>query len=88
MRGRLHRRARALSGAAAVAVMVTIVAPAPAHADFWCWLFKSGCDGGPTTQQSSDRAAAPEIDPQALAGTLAMLAGGAAILADRVRRRR
>ena len=87
MRGRAQRRARQGGRAAFVALCVSLMAPAPAHADFWCWLFNSGCGGGPTTHQTSERAAAPEIDPNALADTLALLAGGASILADRLRRR-
>jgi hypothetical protein len=89
MRGRAQRRARLVGRAALVALSVSLMAPAPAHADFWCWLFNSGCNGGgPATQQTSERAAAPEIDPNALVNALALVAGGAAILADRVRRRR
>ena len=88
MRGHVQRRAKLVGRAAFLALAVSMMAPAPAHADFWCWLFKTGCGGGgPTTNQTSERTAAPEIDPQALAGTLALLAGGASILADRIRRR-
>ena len=72
-----------------MALAVSMTAPAPAHADLWCWLFNSGCGGGgSTTRQTAEHAAAPEIDPNALVNALAMLAGGAAILGDRVRRRR
>jgi hypothetical protein len=65
-------------------------APARAEADMWCWLFGSGCGGGSgaTTRQGSPDRVAPEIDPNALACAIALAAGGAALLGDRVRRRR
>jgi hypothetical protein len=65
--------------------------PARAEADVWCWLFNSGCGGGGgngTTTQSAPERATPEIDPNALACAIALAAGGAALLGDRVRRRR
>jgi hypothetical protein len=87
MRGRLHRRAKGLSRAAVAALLLSVSVPAPAHAEFWCWLFHSGCDGSSATRETSQPTAAPEIDPSALANALALLAGGAAIFADRFRRR-
>jgi len=88
MRRRLHRRARLVGRAAVLVVMLSAIVPAPAHADVWCWLFGSGCGGGSTAGagQASERAA-PEVDPNALANALALLAGGAAIFTDRLRRR-
>jgi hypothetical protein len=83
-RGRLAVRAGAL------AVTLSVLAPASAHADLWCWLFNSGCDGSRSTssQATSSGTGAPEIDPGALAGAIALAAGGVAMLNDRVRRRR
>lgn len=85
MRGRVHRRTSMVGRAAVAAVMLSAVVPAPAHADVWCWLFGSGC--GSTARQASSERAAPEVDPRAVADVAALLAGGAAILTDRLRRR-
>jgi hypothetical protein len=77
--------------AAAVFVALTAFAPTPAHADLWCWLFNSGCgggDGATSSQQTLPDRAAPEIDPGTFSGAIALAAGGAAMLSDRVRRRR
>ena len=89
MRGRFQSRIGLAMRAAVVGLMLSALAPAPAHADVWCWLFSSGCDGGgrAKTASASDTAA-PEIDPAAFANAVALLAGGGAILAGRLRRRR
>jgi len=81
---------RALVGARALfaAVAFSVLAPIPAHADIWCDIFNVGCGGGGTTTQSNTERDAPEIDPGALANAIALAVGGAAILRDRVRRRR
>jgi hypothetical protein len=72
-----------------LAVGMSFVSPANAQADMWCWLFGSGCGGGSAhNQQNSPGRAAPEIDPNALASAIALAAGGAAVLRDRLRRRR
>jgi len=84
-------RIRALVGSRALlaALSLTVLAPMPAHADdIWCRIFNVGCGGGGTTTQSNTERDAPEIDPGALANAIALAAGGAAILRDRVRRRR
>ena len=85
-------RERALNGLRVVtaAVLLSASSPANAEANVWCWLFGSGCDGGggTTTNQGSPEHATPEIDPNALASAIALAAGGAALLGDRVRRRR
>jgi hypothetical protein len=84
-------RQRALAWrAGAFALALSAIAPAPAHADLWCWLFGSGCDDGRATssQETLPGTAAPEVDPGTLAGAVALAAGGAALLTDRVRRRR
>ena len=86
MRGRLHRRAMRIGRAAVIAAMLSAIAPAPAHADVWCWLFGTGCGGGSATSES-EQTAAPEVDPNTIANAIALLGGGAAILADRFRRR-
>lgn len=70
------------------AAALSVLAPVPAHADLWCDIFNVGCGGGGSTTQSNTERDAPEIDPGALASALALAAGGAAILRDRVRRRR
>jgi hypothetical protein len=85
-------RTRTSRGFRVVFAAVVLLASAPmrAEADVWCWLFGSGCGAGrgtTTTSGSPDRAA-PEIDPNALACAIALAAGGAAVLGDRVRRRR
>lgn len=68
--------------------LLAVTTPARAEADFWCWLFGSGCSGnGNGTTERANREA-PEIDPNALAGAFALAAGGAAMLGDRLRRRR
>jgi hypothetical protein len=70
-----------------IAVMLSTVAPARAEAGLWCWLF-GGCGGGsPSGSQASEQRSAPEIDPNALVNALVLVAGGAAILVDRLRRR-
>ncbi len=73
-----------------VAVLVSATTPSRADASLWCWLFGSDCGGGSTAteQQGSPGRATPEIDPNALASAVALAAGGAAVLRDRVRRRR
>lgn len=84
-------RNRMLGGSRALlaALALTVLVPMPAHADdIWCAIFNVGCGGNGTTTQSSTERDAPEIDPGALANALALAAGGAAILRDRVRRRR
>lgn len=74
--------------AAALAVVLSGVAPTPAHADVWCWLF-GGCGGSSNaSHQTSTNRNTPEIDPGALANAIALAVGGAALLSDRVRRRR
>ena len=88
MKGRWDRRATLFGRAAVAAVMLSTIAPAPASADVWCWLFGTGCGGGSSTSQSSQRtSAAPEVDPSAIPSVLALLAGGAAVVSDRLRRR-
>ena len=75
----------------AAAVLLFASTPARAEADVWCWLFGSGCggsSGGAATSQSAPERATPEIDPNTLASAIALAAGGAALLGDRVRRRR
>jgi len=74
--------------AAAFVVVLSGLAPTSAHADVWCWLF-GGCGGsGNAAQQTSPNRSTPEIDPGALANAIALAIGGAALLTDRVRRRR
>ena len=74
-----------------LAGILAVVSPRPAVAgDLWCWLFNSGCGGrGSSAEQETlpDRST-PEIDPGLVAGAIALAAGGAAMLSDRVRRRR
>ena len=68
--------------------LLSMATPARAEADLWCWLFNSGCGGnGQSTRELPNRGA-PEIDPNALAGAFALAAGGAALIGDRLRRRR
>ena len=86
-------RTRALNSfrVVTVALLLSASSPANAEANVWCWLFGSGCGGGAdgtTTSQGSPERATPEIDPNALANAIALAAGGAALLGDRVRRRR
>lgn len=84
-------RKRALNGLWVVtaAVLLSTSSPATAEANMWCWLFGScGGGGGTTTSQGSPERATPEIDPNALANAIALAAGGAVLLGDRVRRRR
>jgi len=85
-------RKRARNGLRIVtaAILLCASSPANAQADMWCWLFGSGCGGGhgTTTNQGSTQRATPEIDPNTLANAIALAAGGAALLGDRVRRRR
>ena len=86
-------RKRALNGFRVVtaAVLLSASSPANAEANMWCWLFGSGCGGGgggTTTSEGSPNRATPEIDPNALANAIVLAAGGAALLGDRVRRRR
>ncbi len=71
-----------------LAVMLSVTTATNAEAGFWCWIFGSGCGRGGTTQQTSPTRGAPELDPQMLAGVVALAAGGAALIGDRVRRRR
>ena len=69
--------------------MFSVIAPQPANAGLWCWLFGGCGDGrGVTHESAAPEQAAPEIDPGALASAIALAAGGAAMLSDRVRRRR
>ncbi len=74
----------------ALALMATLsaVAPTPAHADIWCWLFGGCGHGSSAAQQTTPDRSTPEIDPGTLLNALALAAGGAALLSDRVRRRR
>ncbi|MCC6849114.1 MAG: hypothetical protein IT294_11495 [Deltaproteobacteria bacterium] len=91
MDGRSNRRGRTAVRAAAVAIAAAVVSPVPAHADFWCWLLGDCGDGGrgsTSARETSPEQGAPEIDPGTLAGAAAVAAGGAALLGDRVRRRR
>jgi hypothetical protein len=82
---RLHTAVRLFFVAGSLAVLT----PAPAQAeDIWCRLFGAGCAGGGSASQNSTQRNAPEIDPGALSSAIALAAGGAAILRDRVRRRR
>ncbi len=74
--------------AAALMVVLSGVAPTPAHADVWCWLFGGCGSGGNASQQTSPNRSTPEIDPGALGSAIALALGGAALLTDRVRRRR
>jgi len=65
--------------------------PSVAEAGFWCWLLGDcggGAGGSTTTQQRAPERAAPEVDPRTLASAIALAAGGAALLRDRLRRRR
>jgi hypothetical protein len=72
-----------------LAVMCSALSPSKADAGFWCWLVGNcGSGGSAGTPQSSRQNDAPEIDPGALASAIALAAGGAAMLGDRVRRRR
>lgn len=84
----LGGRALVSTRALFAAVGLSLLAPMPAHADIWCAIFNVGCGGGGTTTQSSTDRDAPEIDPGALANAIALAVGGAAIVRDRVRRRR
>lgn len=85
-------RTRTRRGLRVVLAGVLLLASTPvrAEADVWCWLFGSGCGGrgGAATSQSAPDRATPEIDPSTLASAIALAAGGAALLGDRVRRRR
>jgi hypothetical protein len=74
--------------AAFAVVMFSAIAPAPAEASLWCWLLGAGCGGNATNRESAAQREAPEIDPGGLASAIALAAGGAAMLSDRVRRRR
>jgi hypothetical protein len=75
---------------ALLTALLSAATPARAEADLWCWLFNSGCGGSSSTSSARDVPSreAPEIDPNALAGAFALAAGGAAMLGDRLRRRR
>jgi hypothetical protein len=84
----LQRRASLTLRAAFMAVIISALSPTAAHADFWCWLVGNCGGGGGTTHESSPQREAPEIDPGALASAIALAAGGAVLLGDRVRRRR
>jgi hypothetical protein len=75
-----------MSRTAFLALGLSALAPTPARGDVWCWHFHTGCGGGWSASEPSERAA-PEVDPNALAGVLALVGGGAAILGDRLRRR-
>lgn len=89
--GRSSTRGRARVGlvATCAAVVLAVLTPTPAHADFWCWLFGSGCGkGGASEQQASPQRGAPEIDPGALGNAIALAAGGAVLVGNRLRRRR
>ena len=91
MKSPFRTRSMLVGRAAAVVIALTVFAPPPAHADLWCWLFNSGCggsDSATSSQQTLPDRAAPEVDPGTLAGAIALAAGGAAMLSDRVRRRR
>jgi hypothetical protein len=82
-------RGRVASGIRLVilGLMLSTIAPRTAEASLWCWLFGSDCDGGGTQRTTSQRAI-PEIDFGTLPSAIALAAGGAAMLSDRVRRRR
>ena len=84
----IRTRMTLASRAAALAVVLSAVAPASAHADMWCWLFGSCGGSSHASQQTSPNRSTPEIDPGALASAIALAVGGAALLSDRVRRRR
>lgn len=76
--------------AAVLALTLVAMRPSVAEAGFWCWLL-GDCGGGGgsgTSQQRAPESAAPEVDPGTLATAIALAAGGAAVLGDRVRRRR
>lgn len=82
------RRARRGLVAACAAVMLGVLSPTPARADFWCWLFGSGCGGGTANEQVASPQGAPEVDPGTLASALALVAGGTVVLGSALRRRR
>ncbi|MCC6766029.1 MAG: hypothetical protein IT293_15335 [Deltaproteobacteria bacterium] len=91
MDDRTHRRARLAVRAALFAIAATALSPVPARADFWCWLLGDCGNGGrdaTSAREAAPEQGAPEIDPGTLAGALAVATGGAAMLGDRVRRRR
>jgi hypothetical protein len=87
---RLHTVALAWTRLVLFASALAVLTPAPAQAeDIWCRLFGAGCGGGGgSASQSTTQRDVPEIDPGTLASGIALAAGGAAILRDRVRRRR
>jgi len=84
------RRGRLALGIVCAMTVLGVLSPTPARADVWCWLFGSGCDGRSASRDTSSQrdGGAPEIDPGTLGSALALAGGGAAILADRLRRRR
>ncbi len=91
MRGSFRWRTRSFLQAASLAVMLSALSPSAAEAGFWCWLVGNCGDGrssSSTTRQSAPEHGAPEIDPGALASAIALALGGAALIGDRVRRRR
>jgi hypothetical protein len=90
MEGSVRMRARSLVQTACLVVLLSALSPSTAEAGLWCWLFGDCGGGGSTTagSQSSPENSAPEIDPGALAGAIALAAGGAALFGGRVRRRR
>ena len=87
---RLYTRVLVGSRVLFVALSLSMLTPAAAHAeDIWCRVLSIGCSGGGgTTSESNTERDAPEIDPGTVASAIALAAGGAAILRDRVRRRR
>lgn len=91
--GRGYRsRVQVVLRAIVVAALLCAARPSVAEASFWCWLL-GDCGGhGTGTSTTSERdapvRATPEIDPGTLASAIALAAGGAAMLGDRVRRRR
>jgi hypothetical protein len=87
MRNRFCERVSVGMRAGVVAVVLFVVSPSVAEAGFWCWLI-GGCGSNGTSRQSAPLQAVPEIDLGALASALALAVGGAAMLGDRVRRRR
>ncbi len=93
MMGRAFRsRAQRVLRAVLVAAVLCAARPSVAEASFWCWLFGdcggNGQGGSTTTEQPEPLRATPEVDPGTFASAIALAAGGAAMLGDRVRRRR
>lgn len=89
MNRRLRTNVRAGARGLLTAGFLVALTAGPAQADdFWCRVFGVGCGGSGATSASNTQRDAPEIDPGAVASALALAAGGAAILRDRVRRRR